>query len=73
MAGNNESLKTVGNNRCFKPVGNNEGSKTAGNNGVKNCREVIVFQGFVKTVGNMLATLDLPREMQTASNALSGS
>jgi len=39
----------------------------------KNRWKVIIYQGFVKTVGNPLATLDLLGEKQTAGNILNES
>jgi len=58
------SFQTAGNNRGFQIVGNNKVSK--------NHRKVIIFQGFVKIVGNPLATLDLLRKKQIAANVLNG-
>jgi len=60
-------------NRSFQIARNNGGFQTVRNNEVsKNCRKVNIFQGFVKTVGNPLATLNLPGEKQIATNVLNG-
>jgi len=70
---NSGGLKTTGNSGGFQTIENSESFKIAENSrSFKNRWKVIIFQGFVETVGNHLVTLDLPRDKQIAGNALNG-